>query len=133
MDWDPLLLSDERNYEDDEKGAVEDESNYVYEKRDAAEDAKAIPAMDDSVVAAPATNNSIEDEELPSDDGGDSTMINRGNSLLPLVAKVVSPDCSPLDVLRFWWMKILFVTLLQKQIGMLHKCLQTGLFPNLPG
>ena len=79
MDWDPLLLSDERNYEDDEKGAAEDESNYVYEERDAAEDAKAIPAMDDSVVAAPATNNSIEDEVLPSDDGGNSTMINRGN------------------------------------------------------
>ena len=111
MDWDPLLLSDERNCEDDEKGAAEDESNYVYEERDAAEDAKAIPAMDDSVVAAPATNNSIEDEELPSDDGGDSTMINRGNwtdfvgRQQPFafggqggLLKPVSPDCSPLDV-----------------------------------
>ena len=111
MDWDPLLVSDERNYEDDEKGAAEDESDYVYEERDAAEDAEAIPAMDDSVVAAPATNNSIEDEELPSDDGSDSTMISNGNwtdfvgrqqpfafSGQGGLLKPVSPDCSPLDV-----------------------------------
>ena len=111
MDWDPLLLSDKRNYEDDEKGAAEDESDYVYEERDAAEDAEAIPAMDDSVVAAPATNNSIEDEELPSDDGGDSTMISNGNwtdfvgsqQLFAFsghggLLKPVSPECSPLDV-----------------------------------
>ena len=65
MDWDPLLLSDERNYEDNEK--------------DAAEDVEAIPTMDDSVIAAPDTNNSIEDEKLPSDDGDDSTIINNGN------------------------------------------------------
>ena len=67
--------------------------------------------MDDGVVAAPATNNSIEDEELPSDDGGDSTMISNGNwtdfvgrqqpfafSGQGGLLKPVSPKCSPLDV-----------------------------------
>ena len=76
MDWDPLLLSDKKNYKGDEKGAAEDKSDYEYEERDAAEDAEAIPAMDGSEVAAPATNNAVEDEELPSND---STMINNGN------------------------------------------------------
>ena len=108
MDWDPLLLSDKRNYEDDEKGAAEDESDYEYEERDGAEDAQAIPAMDDSVVAALATNNAIEDEELSSDD---STMINNDNwkdfvgkqqtfafSGQGGLLKPVFPDCSPLDV-----------------------------------
>ena len=103
--------------------------------------------MDGSVVAAPVTNDSIEDEELPSDDRDVSIIINnrcwtdfvgrqqpfafsgQGGLLKP-----VSLDRSPLDVFRFWWMRILFVTLLQKQIGIvLHKRLRTGFFPNLPG
>ena len=97
MDWDPLFSSDKSDYEDD--------------GRDAAEDAEIIHAMDDSVVAPPATNDRIEDEELPSDDGDDSAIINNGNwtdfmgrqqsfafSGQSDLLKPVSPDCSPLDV-----------------------------------
>ena len=111
MNWDPLLLSNKRNYENDEKDAAEDKSDYEDKERDAAEDVEAISAMDDSVVAAAATNNSIEDEELASDGGDDSTIINNGNwtdfvgrqQLFAFIGqgdllKPVSPDCSPLDV-----------------------------------
>ena len=100
-DWDPFLLSDERNYEDDEN--------------DAAEEAKAILAMDDSVVAAPVTNDSIEDEEMPSDDRNVSIIINNGcwtdfvGRQQPFafsgqggLLKPVSPDCPSLDLFRFW-------------------------------
>ena len=36
VDWDSLLLSDERNYGEDEKVAAEDKSDYEYKERDAA-------------------------------------------------------------------------------------------------
>ena len=78
VDWDPLLLSDEKNYEDDENDAAEDESDYEDEERDAAEEAEAILAMGDGVVAAPVTNDSIEDEETQFDDRDVSIIINNG-------------------------------------------------------
>ena len=108
VDWDPLLLSDERNYKDDDNDAAEDESDNEDEERDAAE---AILAMDDSVVAAPVTNDSIEDEEMPSDDHDVSIIISNGcwtdfvGRQQPFafsgqggLLKPVSPDGSPLDV-----------------------------------
>ena len=76
-DWDPLLLSDEKNYEADEKDAAQDESDYEDEERDAAEDEKAIPATDDCVVVAFATNNNMENEELPSHDGDDNNIVKK--------------------------------------------------------
>ena len=111
VDWDPLLLSDERNYEDDRNDAAEDESDSEDEERDAAEEAETILAMDDSVVAAPVTNDSIEDEEMPSENCDVSIIINNGcwtdfvGRQHPFsfsgqggLLKPVSPDCSPLDV-----------------------------------
>ena len=71
--------------------------------------------MDDSVVAAPVTNDSIEDEEMPSDDRDVSIIINNGcwtdfvGKQQPFafsgqsgLLKPVSSDCSPLDDFRFW-------------------------------
>ena len=111
MDRDLLLLSNERNYEDDENDAAEDESDYEDEENDAAEEAEPILAMDDSVVAAPITNDSIEDEEMPSDDRDVSIIISNDcwtdfvGRQQPFafsgqvgLLKPVSPDSFPLDV-----------------------------------
>ena len=125
MDWNLLLSSNGSDFEDEEW--------------DRAGNVAAMLAMDNSLTAAAATNESKKNEDLSSEndnDNSDSTNPISGTGkilwegsnfyLQTGSLKLVFSCCSPLSVFHSRWIRKSFIRLLQKQIGMLHKRLRTG-------